>query len=47
MIEARGGGFALKNLDAENANSLLDHFADVGKMVALYKIYFTKSSNRS
>ena len=47
MVGARGGDFGLKNLDAENANSLLDHFADVGKMVALYKIYFTKSSRRS
>lgn len=28
-------GSALKNLDAENTNSLLDHFADVGKMAML------------
>ena len=47
MMGARGGSFALKNLDAENAKCVFDHFADVGKMVALYKIYFTKSSNFS
>ena len=30
-------GSALKNLNAENARFLLDHFADVGKMVFLFE----------
>ena len=32
-------GSALKNLDAENVNCVLDHFADVGKMVNKSSIF--------
>ena len=37
LVEALPKGSALKNLNAENARFLLDHFADVGKMVFLFE----------